>query len=126
MFKQNFVRSLQFSLRLTCCLLFLSQLLCAARVDAQTKVASVPKFNLMKSGLELERAAHAGAFYAVTGRRSAAFGYEHRALEAWVYPLKILDDFRLSFQIEGYTLEFAGADTLAHIRVRPEATTFTY
>ncbi|HLL70763.1 MAG TPA: GH116 family glycosyl hydrolase [Pyrinomonadaceae bacterium] len=81
---------------------------------------------MTKSGLELERAAHAGAFYAVTGRRAAAFGYEHRALEAWVYPLKILDDFRLSFQIEGYPLEFAGADTLARIRVRPEATTFTY
>lgn len=120
------MRPLQVSLRLTCCLLCLSQLLCAVHVNAQTKVASVPKFNLTKSGLELERAAHAGAFYAVTGRRAAAFGYEHRALEAWVYPMKILDDFRLSFQIEGYPLEFSGADTLARIRVRPEATTFTY
>jgi glycogen debranching enzyme len=81
---------------------------------------------LRKSGLELERAALAGAFYAVAGRRAAAFGYEHRALEAWVYPMKILDDFRLSFQIEGYPLEFTGADTLARINVRPEATTFTY
>jgi glycogen debranching enzyme len=81
---------------------------------------------LRRSGLELERAAHSGAFYAVAGRRAAAFGYEHRALEAWVYPLKILDDFKLSFQIEGYPLEFAGADTLARVNVRPEATTFTY
>jgi glycogen debranching enzyme len=81
---------------------------------------------LRKSGLELERAAQAGAFYAVTGRRAAAFGYEHRALEAWVYPMKILDDFRLSFQIEGYPLEFGGAETLARVNVRPEATIFTY
>jgi glycogen debranching enzyme len=113
--------------------LFFSQLVCTARAPAQVNkaavnnaVPSIPSFPLRKSGLELERAARAGAFYAVTGRRSAAFGYEHRALEAWVYPLKILDDFRLSFQIEGYPLEFAGADTLARINVRPEATIFTY
>ncbi len=90
------------------------------------KAGFIPKFPLSKSGLELERASRAGAFYAVTGRRAAAFGYEHRALEAWVYPLKILDDFRLSFQIDGYPLEFAGADTLARINVRPEAATFIY
>jgi glycogen debranching enzyme len=86
----------------------------------------VAKFAFRKSGLELERASRAGAFYDVTGRRAAAFGYEHRPLEAWVYPLKILDDFNLSFNIEGYPLEFTGADTLARINVRPEATTFTY
>ncbi len=122
------MRPLQVFLRSVCCLFFLSQLACAARVHAQTNApaASVAKFALRKSGLELERAARAGAFYNVTGRRAAAFGYEHRPLEAWVYPMKILDDFQLSFNIEGYPLEFTGADTLARINVRPEATTFTY
>ncbi|HYG08424.1 MAG TPA: hypothetical protein VD835_00490, partial [Pyrinomonadaceae bacterium] len=120
------MRPLPISLRLACCLLFFSQLVCAPRATAQVNAATIPAFPMRKSGLELERAAQAGAFYAVTGRRAAAFGYEHRALEAWVYPLKILDDFRLSFQIEGYPLEFTGADTLARINVRPEATTFTY
>ncbi|HEX8455896.1 MAG TPA: GH116 family glycosyl hydrolase [Pyrinomonadaceae bacterium] len=122
------MRSLHLSLRLACCLLFFSQLVCPARaiVVAQESAGFIPKFPLSKSGLELERASRAGAFYAVTGRRAAAFGYEHRALEAWVYPLKILDDFRLSFQLEGYPQEFDGADTLARINVRPEATTFIY
>jgi glycogen debranching enzyme len=122
------VRSLQVSLRLVCCLLCLSQLIGAAHANAQTNasVAAVAKFALRKSGLELERPSRAGAFYSVTGRRAAAFGYEHRPLEAWVYPLKILDDFQLSFNLEGYPLEFNGADTLAHINVRPEATTFIY
>lgn len=120
------MRVLQISLRLACCLLFFSQLVCASLASAQVNASSVPKFPLRQSGLELERAARAGAFYAVTGRRAAAFGYEHRQLEAWVYPLKILDDFQMSFQIEGYPLEFTGADTLARINVRPEATTFIY
>jgi glycogen debranching enzyme len=122
------VRSLRVSVGLVCCLLFLSHFACAQNVVAQTNApaASVAKFAFRKSGLELERPSRAGAFYSVTGRRAAAFGYEHRPLEAWVYPLKILDDFQLSFSIEGYPLEFGGADTLARINVRPEATTFIY
>ena len=121
------MRPLQVSLHLACCLLFLSPLVSAQNAGTQTTApAAVGKFDFRKSGLELERATRAGAFYSVTGRRAAAFGYEHRALEAWVYPLKILDDFKLSFNIEGYPLEFDGADTLARIDVRPEATTFTY
>ena len=107
--------------------LFLCILLIAVNVaSAQTPAPGIPKFAPRKSGLELERPTRAGAFYNVTGRRAAAFGYEHRALEAWVYPLKLIDEFALSFQIEGYPLEFRAADTLTRITTRPEATTFTY
>ncbi len=86
----------------------------------------IPKFTLRKSGLELERPTRTGAFFDVVGKRSAVFGYEHRSLEAWAYPLKILDDFELFFRLEGYPLEFRGADLAVEIAVRPEATTFTY
>ncbi|MGI8567036.1 MAG: hypothetical protein ACR2LZ_11210, partial [Pyrinomonadaceae bacterium] len=78
-----------------------------------------PKFTLRKSGAELERRTQAGSFFDVVGRRSAIFGYEHRAFEAWVYPLKILDDFRLSFQLEGYPLEIQAADIAVSINARP-------
>ena len=47
-------------------------------------------------------------FFDVVGRRSAVFGYENRAFEAWVYPLKLVDDFRLSFRLQGYPLEIQG------------------
>jgi glycogen debranching enzyme len=86
----------------------------------------VPKFPLTKSGLELERRTHAGAFLDVLGRKSAVLGYEHKRLEAWAYPLEILDGFEVSFRLEGYPLELSGADTSATISVRPEATTITY
>ena len=88
--------------------------------------SSVPRFDLPKSGLELARHTESGTFFDVVGRRSAVFGYENRALEAWVYPLKLIDDFRLSFQFEGYPLEIDGAQIATGIYVRPEATTFTY
>ncbi|MBA2647673.1 MAG: amylo-alpha-1,6-glucosidase [Pyrinomonadaceae bacterium] len=116
-------------LRLTLCSFVLLNFL-AALSPAQTQMAPppsfTPKFTLRKSGAELERRTQAGSFFDVVGRRSAIFGYEHRAFEAWVYPLKILDDFRLSFQLEGYPLEIQAADIAVSINARPEATIFTY
>jgi glycogen debranching enzyme len=88
--------------------------------------AGLQKFDLKSSGLRLSRAVTPAAFFDVVGRRSAAFGYEGRPFEVWVYPMKLLDDFRLSFALEGYPLEIDGLDVIASIDVRPEATTLTY
>ena len=86
----------------------------------------VPRFELGRSGLDLSRHTETGTFFDVVGRRAAVFGYENRTLEAWVYPLKLVDDFKLSFQLEGYPLEIDGAEIATGISVRPESTTFTY
>jgi glycogen debranching enzyme len=88
--------------------------------------SSIAKFKPRRSGLELERRTQAGTFFDVVGRRSAVAGYENRSFEAWVYPLKILDDFKLSFRLQGYPLDIHGAETMTSIKVRPEATIFTY
>ena len=114
----------QLTLRVSCCLCL--WLATVVSVAAQMPASGVPKFALRQSGLELERPTRVGAFYDVTGRRAAAFGYEHRGMEAWVYPMKLLDGFELSFHLEGYPLDINGADTLTRITTRPEATIFTY
>lgn len=93
-------------------------------VAAQTKF--IAKKSLPQSRLELSRRSQSGSFYDVVGRKSAVFGYEHRGLEAWVYPLKIVDDLEFYFRVDGYNLPFRGSDLLTGINVRPEATTFTY
>jgi glycogen debranching enzyme len=109
------------------CYLFVFILLIAsASAQAQVAPALVKKFDLEKSGLELARRTQLGSFFDVVGRRAAVFGYENRALEAWVYPLKILDDFNLSFNLAGYPLDIHGSDIAVSINVRPEATIFTY
>ncbi|HEX6185908.1 MAG TPA: GH116 family glycosyl hydrolase, partial [Pyrinomonadaceae bacterium] len=110
---------------LTLCLLALCASERAARAS-QTAPTLVPKFPLPQSGLRLERRTRPGAFLDVLGRKSAVFGYEHRQLEAWAYPVQIIDQFELSFRLEGYPLEFRGADVAAAIDVRPEATIVTY
>ncbi|HEX6649932.1 MAG TPA: hypothetical protein VF075_10340, partial [Pyrinomonadaceae bacterium] len=84
------------------------------------------KFDLKESGLSLERRTQSGTFFDVVGHNSVALGYENRALEAWVYPLKILDDFECQFTIEGYPLAFRGRDIAVLINARPEATVITY
>ena len=81
----------------------------AASASLDPPAAGIPRFDLPRSGLELERPTRPGAFFDVVGRRSAVFGYENRPFEAWAYPLKLVDDFKLAFRLEGYPLEFDGA-----------------
>src|SRR5215210_7907141 len=88
--------------------------------------ADVPKFPLDRGTVALTRSIRPGSFFDVVGRRSAVFGYENRALEAWVYPLKIVDDFTLSFSLQGYPLDIHGPDVQVSIIARPEATLLTY
>jgi len=97
-----------------------------AAASADTPAPGIPRFDLPRSGLELQRPTRPGAFFDVVGRRSAVFGYENRPFEAWAYPLKLVDDFKLAFQVEGYPLEFSGLDTRVAVTVRPEATIFTH
>lgn len=87
----------------------------------------VPRFERPASGLVLDRPTQAGAFVNVAGRRAAAFGYEHQTFEVWAYPMKVLKDFELAFEVEGYSpIPVPGPDVMTHIEVRPEATTITY
>ena len=86
----------------------------------------VPRFPRDASGLELRATAHRGRFLDVVGRRSALFGYEGRPLEAWVYPLKLVDDLAFSFRLKDYPIEIEGEDTVARVELRPEATTLVY
>ena len=98
----------------------------AADGRAENRSGLIPRFELAKSGLELERRTQNGSFFDVVGRRAAVFGYENRSLEAWVYPLKVLDSFSLSFRLQDYPLDIPGPDVATAINVRPEATVLTY
>ncbi len=71
--------------------------------------------------LELSRPVRSWEFLPVVGERAGLFGNEAGQFEAWVYPLKILRDFHLTFLVGGRALS---AETLARtITVRPESST---
>jgi glycogen debranching enzyme len=97
-----------------------------ASLAATTAAAPIQFSGATGSGLVLRRPPRPAAFFDVVGRRAALFGYEGHGFEAWVYPLKLVDDFRLAFKIDGYPLELDAAGLLSGVEVRPEATTFTY
>ncbi len=64
----------------------------------------------------------------VMGRKSAVFGYENKPLEMWVYPLKLVHDFKLDFitEYEETQVPVSGPEAVTSIEVRPEATILTY
>ncbi|WP_420455967.1 amylo-alpha-1,6-glucosidase [Rubrivirga sp.] len=93
---------------------------------AQPTDGLVPRFAFPQSGPLLERTTTTGSFFDVVGRRAAVFGYENRPFEAWVYPLKILEDARLTFNLENYPVPSDGLAIMRRIEVRPEATTLVY
>ena len=107
----------------TACLIILSIIAIGAGANTQREIPT--RFERPATTLTLARGVTTGAFFDVLGRRSAVFGYEGRAFEAWVYPLKVLDRFQLSFRLEGYPVAVPLSDLPGTIDVRPEATIFT-
>jgi len=74
--------------------------------------------------LELSRPVRPWEFLSAVGTRAGLLGNEAGRMEAWVYPLKLLRDFRLQFHTEGRVLP---AETLARTLItRPESSTIVY
>jgi glycogen debranching enzyme len=76
------------------------------------------------SALELSRPVRAWEFLPIVGTRAGLFGSESGQMEAWVYPLKIFRDFRLTFHVDGRALP---AESLVRtLIVHPESATLIY
>src|ERR1700739_725889 len=74
--------------------------------------------------LELSRTDRPWEFLSAVGTRAGLFGDESGRIEAWVYPLKLLRNFHVQFEVEGGLIP-AGAlarTVLAH----PESCTILY
>src|SRR6266481_6014972 len=74
--------------------------------------------------LELSRPVRAWEFLPVVGMRAGLFGNESGQMEAWVYPLKIIRGFHLTFHVDGRAVP---AESLARtLIVHPETATIVY
>jgi len=87
---------------------------------------AIAKFHIEASGPEIINEVRPNNFFDVVGRQAAIFGREDGTLEAWAYPLKLIDNFRVTFNLQGYPVEIPASQVAATIQVRPEATTITY
>ncbi|MGC2891062.1 MAG: GH116 family glycosyl hydrolase, partial [Candidatus Acidiferrum sp.] len=109
--------------RLVCLLFIARAILCPNSVVAQ--VQGFPS-NLPESGPVLRDSPQPLRFFDATGRRSAVFGRQDGQLEAWIYPIKLLHNFRLEFQQEGQLEPVRGETLLRQVVTRPESTTLVY
>ena len=89
-------------------------------------VRTIPRFRLEPNPIALTGAARAQRYLEASGRRAAFLGREDGSFEAWVYPLKVLHGFQLSFGTPAYAEPIAGADLATSVDVRPEATIVRY
>ena len=100
-------------------------LLLASAILVATALPAYAQKNSDKAKpLELSRAARPWEFLCAVGTRAGLLGNEAGRMEAWVYPLKVLRDFRLVFHVDGRAL---AAETLVRtVVVHPESSTLVY
>lgn len=64
--------------------------------------------------------------FTVVGPRGAILGHQDGSFEAWVFPLKIFSNLRLSVEMQDYPVPIDVNEQAAVIEVRPDHTTITF
>ena len=89
-------------------------------------VGVVPRFALDANPIALRGPARPDRYMEASGRRAALLGREDGSFEAWVYPLKVLHDFRLSFGTPDYADPIPAVNLASSVDVRPESSTVRF
>ena len=97
-----------------------------AQATAQAAPAVVLRFARDPNPIALRGPARPERYMEASGRKAALLGREDGSFEAWVYPLKVLHDFRLSFGTPDYADPIPGVNLAASVDVRPEASAVRY
>jgi glycogen debranching enzyme len=107
---------------------YLTALLIAAAAQAPARPDGqvIPRFARGDNPIALSGPARPQRYLEASGRRAAFLGREDGTFEAWVYPLKVLHAFQLSFGTPAYAEPIAGATLASSVDVRPEASTVRY
>ncbi len=90
------------------------------------QITTVPPFTRGDNPIALTGPARPQRYMEASGRRAAFLGREDGSFEAWVYPLKVLHGFQLSFATSAYADPIPGADLASSVDVRPEASVVRY
>ncbi len=96
---------------------------CGAVACAQTLPA---RFDLTPPEQTLRKPAQPGHFLESVGRRGAILGSEDGTFEAWLNPIKVLRDFRLSVYFDGALEPVELADLAERVAVSPGRATITH
>jgi hypothetical protein len=98
-----------------------------ARATAQREPPrGIPRFTLESTGLFSRGSARSWASVIDQGRRSAVFATETGAVDAWVWPLRLIQDLQLSFRLPERSELITGVGLARDVVTRPEGITFIY
>lgn len=87
---------------------------------------TIPRFARAPNPIALTGPARPQRYLEASGRKAAFLGREDGSFEAWVYPLKVLHGFELSFGTPAYADPIPGAELASWIDARPEASVVRY
>jgi glycogen debranching enzyme len=92
--------------------------------STSTALASFP--DSAESELHIRRPAIAQLPFSVVGPRGALLGQQDGVYEVWRYPWKILNQMRMSVEMQDYAVPIDVNQCAADIDVEPDRTTITY
>lgn len=101
-------------------------MLSSSAPSPQTPAAALPRFSRESNPIALTGPAGRQRYLEASGRRAAFLGREDGTFEAWVYPLKVLHGFDLSFGTPAYAEPIPGSSLASSVDIRPESSTIRY
>ena len=93
---------------------------------AQSGTSGVERFSLRGDALTIHRNVEANKPFTVAGMQGVIVGQQQGTFEAWVLPIKLLSNFSIEAQVEGYPVPIDLNAHAAEIEVAPDHTTVTY
>ena len=98
-------------------------ILCAA---AQAALHPIPRFPIQPPVLSITQPCQWGKPFTVVGQHGAFLGQQDGSFEAWLWPTKVLSEFRITAELEDHPIPLDLNQLAAVINVTPEMTTITY
>jgi hypothetical protein len=106
--------------RMAFSLFFLAALSSTFRADVLSAQDVRVAPDLPESGVVLRDSPQPLRFFDVTGRKAGVFGRQDGQFEAWIYPIKLLHNFRIEFLQEGDLEPVRGETLLRDVVTRPD------
>lgn len=101
-------------------------LVTSTRAHAAPRFHPLPRAAGSSSGLSITRPSVPHQPFTVAGESGAILGQQNGDFEAWIFPVKILKDFRITAVLADYPIPIELTPLAAQIRVTPAETVITY
>ena len=101
-------------------------MLCGAAAAQTAALRPLDVFSMKEDGLAIRRHVEAGKPFTVAGARGVMPGQQEGTFEAWVLPVKLLSNFTIRANVEGYSVPIDLNADAAEIEVFPDHTVITY